>query len=92
MDFTDALSLIRQFAIFGLTLGLAFGFLIFTIIIILHATSWVVIAGYCLTTVLISDGSIATRLAQEEQARNKCTWMMARPGGYFNPTLERKIK
>lgn len=57
---------IRQLAIFGLTLGLALGFMIFTVIVIMYATSWVVIAGYCLTTVLISDGSIASRMAQDE--------------------------
>ncbi|CAL8106727.1 unnamed protein product [Orchesella dallaii] len=69
MELSDLVHLIRQFAIFGLTLGLALGFLIFTVIVILYATSWVVIAGYCLTTVLISDGSIASRMAAEQGAQ-----------------------
>lgn len=60
---------IRHFAILGLTLGLALGFMLFTIIVILYATSWVMIAGYCITTVLISDGSIASRMAAAEDAR-----------------------
>lgn len=61
----------RHFAILGLTLGLALGFMLFTIIVILYTTSWVMIAGYCITTVLISDGSIATRMASLDRSRIK---------------------